>query len=185
MRAPLPSGRSVPAGPHRVRLLLAAAAALVVASLALPWRNSHLQMGLTTAWIPGDCHLNYNGYSYCESGHIAWGSYTQLAGPVAGLAQPIRVLAVLAAIAVGVAVRRRSRAAARLGLAVGGFGLLMGGLAPTAGRLTFLVALAMAAVALDRAGLLRSHRSTALRPDGLEADPPRRVQPVAQAAAST
>lgn len=154
-RAAHPIAAGLRTAPPRLLLL---AGAVTVLGLALPWRNSHLDTGLTTAYLPGYCHISYDGYSYCETGSIGWGTYSAIKGPVPGFAGSIRVVAVLAALLLWWAWRHRSPIAARCGLAVAAFGVVVGGFTMTAGRLVFVGALLLAALALDQRGLLRPDR---------------------------
>ncbi|GGL90660.1 hypothetical protein [Nakamurella endophytica] len=134
--------------------MLTAALAAMVASIGLAWRNSSLEFAPASAWVPGYCHVTYDGYSYCDTGYVAFGIGTRVGGPVAGTSLQIRVMVVVAAALLLWAARSRRTAAARAGVVVGVLGLFVGGVSVTSGRLLYAVGLAVAATVLYRAGLL-------------------------------
>ncbi len=129
--------------------LLAALAALL-GSVALPWLNAHVESGFTSAYLPGYCYLSYDGYSYCDSGSIAFGSTTTVEGPVPGTQLPIRVIAALvawSAIACYCTARRELLLSTA---ALGVFGLFAGSAVLTSGRVVWIAALAAVLVLLHR-----------------------------------
>lgn len=139
--------------PGTGRLLLVAAALGAVA-VALPWRNSSVQLGIGTTFVPGYCGVGTDGYSYCDPGQILTGTTATLGGPVAGAAGPIRVIGVLAALLLLTAWRAGARKLAVGGIGVAAAGLFVDGITVTSGHLVWLAALLLTVVAFQRRGLV-------------------------------
>ncbi len=136
------------------RTLAVVGVALAVLSLALPWQNSSVDFGLASTYVPGYCHLDYDGYSYCDPGSVVYGTTASVGGPLSGFTQPIRVLAVFTGVLLYLGWRRRSRPVAVAGLAMGCSGLVIGGFLASSGHLVWLMALIVTAVAFRRGGVL-------------------------------
>ena len=149
-------------------LLLVGLSALA-GSVALPWRNSHVAVGPYSQWVPGDCSISYDGFSYCETGSVAFGTQTSIAGPVAGTQLAIRVIAVLVVLLAVAAYRTRRRELLVTVVGLGVFGFFAGGAVITSGRVLWIVALAVIVAALGQAGISTSpitsrRRSTVTAP---------------------
>jgi len=128
--------------------------ALAVLSLGLPWRNSSVDFGLASTYVPGLCHLGYDGYISCDPGLVVYGTSASVGGPLSGFTQPIRLLAVFTGVLLYHGWRRRSRTAAVAGLALGVSGLVIGGFSASSGHLVWLLALIVSTVGFRRGGVL-------------------------------
>lgn len=143
-------------GPPRLILL---SGLLALVSLGLPWRPSGLDPTFRTSWLPGFCGAP--GEYVCDPGTIVFHNGFTVTGAVPGYAAPVRVALLVAVVVLIAGARRSSAGLIRLGLAVAGAGLVLGGSSIGSGQLVYLAALVVLVVGLRRGGRLRVPGGTA------------------------
>ena len=134
-------------------------------SLGLPWKHT-LQFGLTYGyWTTGFCYNSYDSEgwatTYCDPWYMPFPGTGSKIVTVTGAEHPVRVMLLLAVVALVAGYRRGSATLLKAGAGVAALGLFSFGFTGMSGQLCYAVGLAALVMALHRDGVLALRRAPA------------------------